>query len=252
MSVNRAWRRFAYGLCFACFGAGGALIRFVIFPALLLSVRQETQRTYYSRRMISALFRFFIALVSFCGAIEFRVRHAERLRGSGLLILANHPTLLDVVLLISLIENASCIVKAELFEHFATCGPLKAAGYLCNGNENLLAQCHDVMAGGANLVIFPEGTRTPVDGQLHFGRGAANVAVRLKKDVTPVFIACEPLTLMKGEKWYHVPVKKAVITLTVQETIPVTPYISPAQPETLAARRLNRDLEKYFTDGIKQ
>lgn len=247
MQLNRIWRVFAYGFCFTCFGMGGLLLRFMVFPVLFFLYRKEPQRLYYARYVIHALFRCFIALVSFCGAIEFRVAHTERLKRSGLLVLANHPTLLDVVLIISMMKNTSCIVKKALFSHPATRGPIHAAGYIANDSQDWLQDCDKALQSGSNVVIFPEGTRSVAHTAVRFNRGAANIAVRLQKNVTPVIIRCEPPTLMKGEKWYHVPRKKAVITLTVEEDIAIDPFITQASSDTLAARHFNRYLEEYFS-----
>ena len=45
------------------------------------------------------------------GILTYRVEGAERLREPGRLIVANHPTLIDVVLLVSLMPEVDCIVK---------------------------------------------------------------------------------------------------------------------------------------------
>jgi 1-acyl-sn-glycerol-3-phosphate acyltransferase len=240
-----------YGLCFICFGLGGLLLRFIVFPSLFFLCRQKQQRVYYARFIIHYLFRCFIMVVAYSGAIEFRVRHAERLKRTGLLVLANHPTLLDVVLLISLMKNTSCIVKGPLFSHFATRGPVHAAGYISNASQDWLKACAQALHSGSNVVIFPEGTRSVGNKALCFNRGAANVAIRLQQTVTPVIIRCEPPTLMKGEKWYHVPKEKAVITLTVEEDINVAPFIRQAGSQALAARQFNRYLETYFSLGTR-
>jgi 1-acyl-sn-glycerol-3-phosphate acyltransferase len=247
MQLERGWRVVAYGICFTCFGVGGLLLRFIIFPLLFFVCRQEQQRVYYARYVIHCLFRFFIALVSYSRAIEFRVVNAEKLKRTGLLVLANHPTLLDVVLLISIMKNTSCIVKGTLFSHFATSGPVRAAGYISNVSHDWLQDCGKALQNGSNVVIFPEGTRSGINKALSFNRGAANVAIRLQKNVTPVVIKCEPPTLMKGEKWYHVPIKKAVITLTVEEDITIEPFIRQTHSQALAARQFNHYLEKYFS-----
>ena len=48
------------------------------------------------------------------GLMTYEIRGRERLRRDGLLILANHPTLIDVVLLVSLLPNADCVVKSAV------------------------------------------------------------------------------------------------------------------------------------------
>ena len=103
------------------------------------------------------------------------------------------------------------------------------------------------MRSGKNLVIFPEGTRTPRGETLGpLQRGAANIAVRGALDVTPVLISCRPRTLGKGEKWYLVPSRRFHIRIEVLPDIPVAPFLAGDAAEALAARRLTEHLGETF------
>ena len=94
-------------------------------------------------------------------------------------MLANHPSLIDVVVLISIIPNADCVVKAHLFKNPFLRGVVKNTGYISNADpEGLLVDCKKSLAAGNNLIIFPEGTRTKVGQAVKFQRGAANIALR--------------------------------------------------------------------------
>ena len=131
------------------------------------------------------------------------------LQRNGLLILANHPTLIDVVLLVSLLPNADCVVKHAVARNPFMRGPVRAAGYVANSDgAGLVDDCIAAVHAGGNLVIFPEGTRTEPGQPLRLQRGAANIAVRGRLDITPVRITCTPLTLTKGQKWYRVPSRR--------------------------------------------
>ena len=85
----------------------------------------------------------------------------KRLATESLFICASHPTLIDVVILHSLIENANCIVKAALRESFALSSPVRAANYIANDSgSELIEACAASLARGDTLVVFPEGTRS--------------------------------------------------------------------------------------------
>jgi len=177
----------------------------------------------------------------------------NRLERSGLLILANHPTLIDTVFLMAFVKNADCIVKSSLWNNPFTRGPIRAAGYINNGDgPGLVNACVTSLRNGNNLIIFPEGTRTPRDGAANFKRGAANVAVRGMFNPTPVTIRCSPSTLGKGDKWWKVPCRRVQISIEVGEDIELEPFVSSANNETLAARRLTEYLQDYFAGGSKR
>lgn len=84
----------------------------------------------------------------------------KRLATESLFICASHPTLIDVVILHSLIENANCIVKAALRESFALSSPVMAANYIANDSgSELIEACAASLARGDTLVVF---LRAPV------------------------------------------------------------------------------------------
>jgi 1-acyl-sn-glycerol-3-phosphate acyltransferase len=245
--INHAWRVVATGISFLSFGIGGVLLRLLVFPVLTLLVRDPERRGRAARRIIHRSFAAFVELMRVLGVLSYEIRGRERLRRDGLLVLANHPTLIDVVFLISLIDNADCVVKSALARNPFTRGPVRATGYVCNdGGAEMVDECIASVRDGKNLVIFPEGTRTPRSGVGRLQRGAANIAVRGVLDVTPVRIRCSPPTLSKGEKWYHVPSRRFHVTIEIGEDIPVASFLD-GTTAAIASRRLTAFLTAYFS-----
>ena len=161
------------------------------------------------------------------------------------LVLANHPSLLDVVFLISLIPDANCVIKGPLTRNIFTRGPVIAAGYIINESaDQVVEAAASAFANGESLIVFPEGTRTTPNQALSFKRGAANLALRAGSDITPVLIYCEPTTLTKNEPWYRVPSRPMHYRFLVRDLIPIAPY-STLSP-TVGARRLTSDLVAFF------
>lgn len=244
--IDRAWRVAGTGLSFVTFGLGGLLIGLLGAPLLNLLVRDRTRRTRIARLGVHLAFRCFIGWMHLLGVLRYTVIGRYKLDRGGLLVLANHPTLIDVVFLISLIPNADCVVRAGLFRNPFTGGPLRAANYRCNDSgAGLVDDCIASLRAGNNLVLFPEGTRTPVGGPMTLQRGAANIAVRGGRDVTPVRIRCEPLTLTKGLPWWRVPPRRAHFTIRIDDDIAIAPFRA-AHEDALAARHLTRFLHDHF------
>lgn len=246
--LERCWRVLATGLCFAAFGFGSMLLGAFVFPLLRLVIRHRERRVQVARQLIRLTFRGFIRLMRGTGVLSVEVQGVDRLGGGGRLILANHPTLIDVVLLMALVERGDCVVKGALSRNPITSGPVRAAGFVFNddGGEDLLQDCLRSVRGGSNLIIFPEGTRSRT-GPLRLQRGAARIAVHGEVDITPVRIHCVPFTLAKGESWWRVPLQRAHIRIEVGEPIVVSPFIEAAPNLALAARRLNQHLTAYFS-----
>lgn len=246
--IDRAWRIVGTAISFLAFGLGGALLGLLVFPLLRLWERDPHRLGRRARGLIRRLFAAHVGLMRGLGVLSYEVLNVERLHRPGRLVLANHPTLIDVVFLVSLIPEADCVVKGRLATNPFTRGPIRATGYIFNDNgAGLVGDCIASVRGGKNLVIFPEGTRTPpgqVLGPLQ--RGAANIAVRGALDITPVLITCRPRTLGKGEKWYRVPSRRFHVRIEVLPDIPVAPFLAGGTAEALAARRLTEHLDLTF------
>ena len=104
--LNRLWRAAMTGVCFALFGVGGLLLSLIWFNLLLLIVRDKTRRKRLARRSISASFRLFLAVVKAVGVLDYRIENADALREDrGCLVVANHPSLIDYVMLASIMPE---------------------------------------------------------------------------------------------------------------------------------------------------
>ncbi|MGB3394454.1 MAG: lysophospholipid acyltransferase family protein [Stenotrophomonas sp.] len=246
--LNHAWRVLGTGLSFLAFGVGG-LLGGLLFPLLLL-IGDCQRRQCVSRRLVQRSFAAHVGIMRKLGVLTWEISGRERLQRDGLLILANHPTLIDVVLLVSLLPNADCVVKQAVARNPCMRGPVRATGYIANDDGvGLVDDCIAAVHAGGNLVIFPEGTRSVPGQPPKLQRGAANIAVRGGLDITPVRITCTPPTLSKGQKWYRVPSRRFHVQVEVGEDIPIAPFLTEAgtpRGEALAARRVTDHLTRYF------
>jgi 1-acyl-sn-glycerol-3-phosphate acyltransferase len=244
--ANRWWRVAATGFSFALFGIGGLLLGLVVFPLLLAVLRHHQRRSALARRIIHHLFRIFVGMMCGLGVCSLEVRGRERLKRHGLLILASHPSLIDVVFLMALVRDADCIVKSALLRNPFTRGPVRAAGFVCNDSgPGLIDDCVASVRSGNNLIVFPEGTRTPAGAPLgRLQRGAANLAVRGALPITPVRITCSQQMLGKTDKWWRVPAQAGHFVIDVGEDMPIANHLAEEGAHAIAARRLNDELAR--------
>ncbi|SNY98286.1 lysophospholipid acyltransferase family protein [Halomonas sp. hl-4] len=245
------WRRgLGTAISFLMFGIGGLVIGLVVAPLIRLCIRNSERRQRIARRLIQRCFRLFATLMQKLGVLDYRFEHMERLQRPGLLVLANHPSLIDVVFLLAYVPNADCIVKGKLANNPFTCGPILAAGYITNADpEAVLEAAKASLAKGNSLILFPEGTRTAPQRPIKFRRGGANIALRSGTDITPVLIQCTPTTLTKGEPWYRIPIRKVQMDLRVLHDLPVN--TDNQQPTGQLARQLTRRLSDHFNRELE-
>lgn len=253
MTLNRGWRLIMTGLCFALFGLGGLLLSLVWFNLLLVVLRDRARRRRLARRSIAASFRAFLTVARTLGVLDYRIDNADILRRErGCLVVANHPTLIDYVLIASVMPETDCMVKSALLRNPFLRGVVRAADYLVNSDaDTLLKACQQRLSQGDTLLIFPEGTRTRVGEAITLQRGAANIAVRCESDLRVVIVHCSEQLLDKQSRWYHVPPHKPFFTVDVRERVNIHDFYDAAgQEPALAARRLNRHLQHRLTTGL--
>ena len=250
--LNYCWRVLATGWCFFSFSLGGLLLTLTVFPIIHLRWRDPDQRRDRAQRAIHQSFRFFIGQMIWLGVMSVELRNAERLRElNGVLVLANHPTLIDVVLMISLMPRADCIVKEALWRNRYLGGVVRAAQYIPNrGAEQLVQDCSKALAKQRPLIVFPEGTRTVPGEPFSFQRGAAHVALATGCEMVPVILTCNPPTLTKATRWYQVPPRRFHVRLEVLEPIRAEQIIASGTEAPLASRQLTRWLQQFFSDAV--
>jgi len=243
--IGYLYRIIATGVCFVTFGILGILIWSTGFPVISLLVK-KTKRRYYAHLVAHYCFRFFIGWMRFLGVLSYEVIGASRLNQPGCLVVANHPSLIDIVFLISRVRNAVCIARKELLGNPFMSSAIKHSGYVVNnGSEQLISDCVSVLDQEMSLIIFPQGTRTPLSCRFKFQRGAARIALQARAGVIPVFIECKPPHLMKGQRWYNVPATRPHYRIIVGDIIDPEQHVDTSTP-SLASRQLTRYLETYF------
>ncbi|WP_235408015.1 lysophospholipid acyltransferase family protein [Pseudoalteromonas sp. SMS1] len=240
------------GASFTLFGFGGIFLSFIVFPIQALIYRNLEKRKQVARYSVHLGFRFFLKVMMVFGLCKVEANIEEKLQNlKGSLILANHPSLIDVVVLISMVPNADCVVKAHLLKNPFMRRVILGTGYISNSEpELLISDCQHSLQQGNNLIIFPEGTRTNKDSILdNFQRGAANIALRCNASLTLLKIKVTPTTLTKKEKWYHIPEQKIKFSLTeLNRELCIKKYNHTSL--SVASRALTKDLWNMYEQEL--
>ena len=116
----------------------------------------------------------------------------------------------------------------------------------------LISSITETVNTGDNLIIFPEGTRTRVLGQVSFKQGAAYIAIKGGINITPVLIVTSEPVLRKDHSWYKVPLQKPVFTVSVMEEINVAATIGAGNDLISASEELTDYLEEYYSYELKE
>ncbi|MDG6896267.1 lysophospholipid acyltransferase family protein [Volucribacter amazonae] len=245
--INYLQRLIATGLAFLFWGIAGALSQLLLYP---YAKRTDFASHLKIRKIVGKIWLYFIRYLQWSGVLEVKYVGFERLGQAGQLVIANHPSLLDVVLILSQKPELNCIVKQDLLNNPTMRNQILACGFLPNNQSlELLDDCDRVLQQQA-LLLFPEGTRTGWDNVVKLNRGAVSIGLRSAKIITPVVIKMSPLALKKGQPWYKIPPQKMCYQFIVGEDIDPQQWLKDTSIP-MASRRLTKHLEDYFNSATK-
>jgi 1-acyl-sn-glycerol-3-phosphate acyltransferase len=245
--LNHGWRVAATGFVFVVFGVGAIFISVTMFPLLRLSTWNRDVARRRIQRGMQLTFKVYMELMRGLGILTYSIEGVDRLRQPGRLIIANHPTLIDVVLLGSLLPEVDCIVKRGLWRNPFLRWPVSWAGYIPNSEgEELVSRCAATLRKGHSLLVFPEGTRTVPGQPMRVQRGAAHIALAAEAEILPVTISCDPITLFRKNPWYRVPVRRFHMCVSVGTPVSAREFQEAGEAPSRAARRLSQWMLDYY------
>ncbi len=162
--LERIKRQLALFWCVGLLGLGtflwtpvAALLR------LVLPRRSGIASVAVARRF----FAFYLANLRATGYARIDLDEIVPIEGErGIIVAANHPCLLDALLLLSRLPDGVPLMKSDLERSVFWGAPAHLAGYISNRNiMEAVRVARQRLHDGAQLVIFPRG-RAPVPGRL--------------------------------------------------------------------------------------
>ena len=162
------------------FGIGALFIAFIVVIIIRLCVRDRHLRCNFSRKFTLYSFRFYLYLGCLFKIFDIEIKGLEKIKDDkGVIYIANHPSLLDIVIMISFVNNANCVAKASLKRNIFFSGIIYCNDYLLNSisPEMMIENCRKSLSYGDNIIIFPEGTRTVDFDNIKFRHGFASIAL---------------------------------------------------------------------------
>ena len=116
-------------------------------------------------------FHTYLDLLKSWGIIELEFVGFEDLASwQGSVIAPNHPSILDVMFLMTRIPSLDCVMNNKLLSNPITSGGARLCDFIQNDSLlRMVKTCKERLITGANILIFPEGTRTthPPLGSFH-------------------------------------------------------------------------------------
>jgi 1-acyl-sn-glycerol-3-phosphate acyltransferase len=225
---------------FALLGVGCLLWTLFALPLKLLLSR--LRGVWLGRNAATLGFRAYLFVLQRLGAARFDLRELDALREAGpLIIVANHPGLLDAPMVLSRLPNIVCVMKGSLIKNPLWGAGARLAGYIRNdwfiGSVNLaIMELHN----GSQLLLFPEGTRTGRAPLGNFHMGPAYISYRSGVPIQTIFIEQDNDFLGKHQSLF----KRPDMPMHFRIRLGLR-YDSPADP-----RAFTKVLHDYFSTEL--
>jgi len=194
------------------------MLFWVLAPLTWLMVAM-LPRPAWSWGMSGVMARLFVRL----SGTPFRVQGAENLPAGACVLVANHASYLDGILVVAaLARQFSFVAKRELREQFIPRVYLESIGTefverfdFEQGVEDV-KRLLEILHTGQALIFFPEGTFYRAPGLLPFRMGAFAVAAQAGVPVVPMIIRGTRVILRDGQ-WFP---RRGVISMIIGAPIP--------------------------------
>lgn len=159
-------------------------------------------------KLIILSYKLFVWLAHVTGLFRVRV-HGEMNSIRGKIVVMNHLSLIDVVILMALLPDSTCIAKEAASKNFFYSKIVNSMFLVATEDtEETIRKVKELLKKGTNLIIFPEGTRIPAKAKDHpLRRGAARLALEASADILPIHQELDPPILAKGQPWWDVGAK---------------------------------------------
>ncbi len=224
-------------------GLGAASLLWSLIALILRPLLPRSVGLKLGRRVISLIYRTMWTLSGATGLLRMDATALDALREErGLILAANHPSMLDALMLAARLPRCACIMKADLASNIFLGTGARLARYIRNDSPRGMIRMAvaDLKAGG-QLVIFPEGTRTTQMPINPFRPGCTLIAKLAGAPIQTVFIDTDSPYLGKGWPLWRMPPFPIVFTARLGERF---------EPQRDSEALLD-SLERYFAAQVR-
>lgn len=179
------------------------------FPVYWVAFLFAKNREYAWQRLNHLFYRSFFRLVkSITPGLSIHIAEEVAPIRSAVIV-SNHISYLDPILLISLYEKQKTIVKSSLFKLPVFGWLLDTSGYIpsiLTESPKMIARIEglgEYFSSGGNLFVFPEGTRSRNGRVGHFNKSAFKIAIKHKVPVYVLLIQNTDRLFSPDRFWFN-------------------------------------------------
>lgn len=235
----RKIRSVLISVMFFIFGAGSVIINFILFPILKKIYDKKRYREVCSD-VIHYVWKFFIFIMKSVWLFRVDIKNLGEIRNK--IIVATHPSFIDVLILMSIIPRTTCFVKKSLQLNPILTNIVDSI-FLTNDMEidELKEKTKEMLDAGFSIIMFPMGTRHMYYEFPKVRKGASLVALNSGVNIVPVRMCTDDKFLFIDEPFYAVGSKRVTFTIEQEDEINISDYYN--ESEIITKRELTKAIE---------
>lgn len=235
--------------CFGVFGTGALILNIVVFPIAKL-IFKENDYMYFSSDTIYKLWGFFVKLCKFTKLIRLEIKDLEKIKNiKNKVIVATHPSFIDIVILLSIIPRSTCLVKSTLSKNLLLNNIVNSIFILEDETiDNLKSHTKKMIDNGFNVIIFPSGIRHRKNETPKIRKGAATIAINSQVDIVALKYYTDYDFLFINQPIYEAGEKPVTYELSFAGEINVLKELEQTDNEIVIKKNITKKITSALYD----
>ena len=219
---------------FFVFGCGAILLNFLVFPFI-------KNNKYLCSDIIHLTWKFFVHFMMFLGLFKLDIKKLSKIENK--IIVATHPSFIDIVILIALIPRSTCFVKKELAHNLIIKNIVNSI-FITNEVEleELKTKSKKMLDMGFNVIIFPSGIRHRKNEYPKIKKGASLIALNANKNIVPIRFFANGDFMFINQPFYEVGNKRVIFEIEQMSEIDINDFIF--DTEIVSKKEITKQIEK--------
>lgn len=229
---------------FTIFGIGSLFVGLFVFPVINLFLKGKRKKFAYSS-VIHYSWMIFLKLLIISGALKIKIDDIEKIKNiSQSIIVSTHPSYIDVLIILAIIPKTTCFVAPKIAKNYFFKNIAKSM-FLISGNpiETVVQNAKNALDDGFNVLIFPMGTRHRKNEFPKIRKGASQIAIESKNDITALKLTTDIDFLQIHQPIYDAGDKRVIYELSYIKTIKTEEITKQIDDEVELRKKLTYEIK---------